>query len=206
MRMGLREANQNFSKAIKAIKSGRAIVLTERGKPIATITPIRDANRADELQPLRDDGFFIGRQKSGVMSTRLSRSVETDSNREAEVGSGGDLNRNLGSQGGTFTSTRCPISMLCRFARLFAVIATIGSVSLALLQGQSLSFEVASIKLSPPVVPGQAVSKQNRLPFRPIRLSRIAISGSGNSSNSFQPGWIGRLSIGQSSMDDTISI
>ncbi len=40
--MGLREANQNFSKAIKAIKAGKAIVLTERGKPIATITPIVD--------------------------------------------------------------------------------------------------------------------------------------------------------------------
>jgi uncharacterized protein (TIGR03435 family) len=45
-----------------------------------------------------------------------------------------------------------------RSARLSAVFATIGFVSLALLQGQSLSFEVASIKLSPPVVPGQAVS------------------------------------------------
>ena len=71
MRMGLREANQNFSKAIKAIKAGKAIVLTERGKPIATITPIRDASRADELQPLRDDGFFVGRHKSGVMSTKV---------------------------------------------------------------------------------------------------------------------------------------
>ena len=71
MRMGLREANQNFSKAIKAIKSGKAIVLTERGKPIATITPIRDANREDELQPLRDDGFLVGRQKSGVMSAKV---------------------------------------------------------------------------------------------------------------------------------------
>ena len=58
MKMGLREANQNFSKAIKAIKSGKAIVLTERGKPIATITPIVDETKNDELQPLRDE---IGR-------------------------------------------------------------------------------------------------------------------------------------------------
>ena len=70
MRMGLREANQNFSKAIKAIKAGKAIVLTERGKPIATITPIVDErSRDDELQPLRDEGFLIGRQKSGVVRT-----------------------------------------------------------------------------------------------------------------------------------------
>jgi prevent-host-death family protein len=70
MRMGLREANQNFSKAIKAIKSGKAIVLTERGKPIATITPIREA-KSDELQPLRDEGFLVGRQKSGIMSKKV---------------------------------------------------------------------------------------------------------------------------------------
>ena len=67
MKMGLREANQNFSKAIKAIKSGKAIVLTERGKPIATITPIVDETKNDELQPLRDEGFLVGRRKSGVM-------------------------------------------------------------------------------------------------------------------------------------------
>ena len=67
MKMGLREANQNFSKAIKVIKSGRAIVLTERGKPIATITPIVGETKNDELQPLRDEGFLVGRRKSGVM-------------------------------------------------------------------------------------------------------------------------------------------
>ena len=71
MKMGLREANQNFSKAIRAIKSGKAIVLTERGKAIATITPISDdGSRADELQPLRDEGFLIGRQGRGVMATK----------------------------------------------------------------------------------------------------------------------------------------
>jgi prevent-host-death family protein len=70
MKMGLREANQNFSKAIKAIKAGKAIVLTERGKPIAKIMPIVDeSNERDELQTLRDEGFLVGRQKSGVTRT-----------------------------------------------------------------------------------------------------------------------------------------
>jgi prevent-host-death family protein len=68
MKMGLREANQNFSKAIKAIKAGKPIVLTERGKPIATITPIlNEPTGEDELQPLRDEGFLIGRRKSGLV-------------------------------------------------------------------------------------------------------------------------------------------
>ena len=70
MKMGLREANQNFSKAIKFLKSGKVIVLTERGKPVATITPIVDvADERDELQALRDEGFLAGRRKNGPMRT-----------------------------------------------------------------------------------------------------------------------------------------
>lgn len=75
MKMGLREANQNFSKAIKAIKSGKAIVLTERGRPIAKIIPILETDESDELQPLRDEGLLVGRQKSGVMSTKVKPHV-----------------------------------------------------------------------------------------------------------------------------------
>jgi antitoxin (DNA-binding transcriptional repressor) of toxin-antitoxin stability system len=72
MRMGLREANQNFSKAIKAIKSGKVITLTERGKAIATITPIADeTTEGDELQPLRDEGFLVGRRKNGVITAKV---------------------------------------------------------------------------------------------------------------------------------------
>ena len=43
MRLGLREANQNFSKAIKAVREGKEVILTERGKPIAVIKPLKPA-------------------------------------------------------------------------------------------------------------------------------------------------------------------
>jgi prevent-host-death family protein len=43
LRPGLREANQHFSKAIKAVKAGHDVVLTERGKPIAVIKPLEHA-------------------------------------------------------------------------------------------------------------------------------------------------------------------
>ena len=33
MRMGLREANQSFAKAIKAVKAGKEVILTERESP-----------------------------------------------------------------------------------------------------------------------------------------------------------------------------
>jgi prevent-host-death family protein len=40
MNIGLREANQRFSKVIKVVRSGEEVTLTERGRPIARIIPI----------------------------------------------------------------------------------------------------------------------------------------------------------------------
>jgi prevent-host-death family protein len=40
MRLGLRDANQKFSAAMKAVRAGEEIVLTERGRPIAVIAPL----------------------------------------------------------------------------------------------------------------------------------------------------------------------
>src|SRR5690242_12632329 len=40
MRVGLREANRNFSRLIRAVRQGTEVVLTERGRPIARLTPI----------------------------------------------------------------------------------------------------------------------------------------------------------------------
>lgn len=49
MRLGLREANQHFSKAIKAVKAGHEVVLTERGKPIAVIKPLQPAETGEAV-------------------------------------------------------------------------------------------------------------------------------------------------------------
>jgi len=43
MRIGLREANQRFSRTMKAVRGGTEVVLTERGKPIALIKPLHGA-------------------------------------------------------------------------------------------------------------------------------------------------------------------
>jgi prevent-host-death family protein len=43
MKLGLREANQHFSKAIKAVRAGKEVVLTERGRPIAAIKPVKQS-------------------------------------------------------------------------------------------------------------------------------------------------------------------
>jgi len=100
--MGLREANQNFSKAIKAIKAGKTIVLTERGAPIATIQPIGGrASEQDELRLLRDEGFLVQRDLSRSRSAAkplripgisLSKSLRTERDEE---GTGFSLHRAL---------------------------------------------------------------------------------------------------------------
>jgi len=45
MRIGLREANQRFSRVVKAVKAGEEVVLTERERPIAVITPLPATGR-----------------------------------------------------------------------------------------------------------------------------------------------------------------
>ena len=47
MRIGLREANQRFSRIVKAVKSGEEVVLTERGKPVALMMPLPDTDRGE---------------------------------------------------------------------------------------------------------------------------------------------------------------
>lgn len=59
MKLGLREANQHFSKAIKAVRAGRDVVLTDRGQPIAIIKAIRSDNPDQAaLQAMVADGLI----------------------------------------------------------------------------------------------------------------------------------------------------
>lgn len=68
MRMGLREANQQFSKAIRAVKAGKEVVLTERGKPIAVIKPInREESPEATIRGLETEGLLRPALKRGPM-------------------------------------------------------------------------------------------------------------------------------------------
>lgn len=59
MRMGLREANQKFSKAIRAVREGEQVILTERGKPIAVISPLRGKGSVDStIRKLEQSGLL----------------------------------------------------------------------------------------------------------------------------------------------------
>jgi prevent-host-death family protein len=68
MRLGLREANQHFSKAIKAVKAGKEVVLTERGKAIAVIKPIaREETLEAKIRRLEAEGLLRPALKRGPM-------------------------------------------------------------------------------------------------------------------------------------------
>jgi prevent-host-death family protein len=76
MRLGLREANQQFSKAIKAVKGGKEVVLTERGKPIAVIKPLPEPDAVEAaLDRLVSAGLLRRATKRGPMPPRKPRRV-----------------------------------------------------------------------------------------------------------------------------------
>ena len=76
MRLGLREANQKFSKAIRAVRAGKEVVLTERGRPIAVIKPIKDEDTQDAaLRAMADEGLVTLPSRRGPMPVPRWRPV-----------------------------------------------------------------------------------------------------------------------------------
>lgn len=77
MRLGLREANQQFSKAIKAVRAGKEVVLTERGQPIAVIKPIKgDHFEEAALQAMADEGLVTPAARRGPTPAPRWRAVK----------------------------------------------------------------------------------------------------------------------------------
>lgn len=68
MRIGLREANRNFSKAVKAVKAGEEVVLTESGKPIAVLRPFPEPESGQAaMRRLAAAGLMRPAAKAGPM-------------------------------------------------------------------------------------------------------------------------------------------
>ena len=86
--MGLREANQRFSAAVKAVKAGKEVVLTERGRPIAVIKPLRQSQDIEgRIRELEAAGLLKAAIQPGPMTplvprrlrgAPLARTVEED--------------------------------------------------------------------------------------------------------------------------------
>ena len=70
MRLGLRDANQKFSQAIKAVRQGKEVILTDRGKPFAVIKSLEPAKDEEALiRRLEGKGILRAATKRGPMPT-----------------------------------------------------------------------------------------------------------------------------------------
>ena len=70
MEVGLREANQAFSRIMKAVRRGEEVLVTERGKPLARIVPMRPLGAAEGMvQRLEASGFL----RAATKPTRMRR-------------------------------------------------------------------------------------------------------------------------------------
>jgi len=49
MRMGLREANQRFSAAVKVVRAGGEVILTDRGKPLAILRSLSPKSSSEQM-------------------------------------------------------------------------------------------------------------------------------------------------------------
>lgn len=76
MQIGLREANQQFSRLVKAVRGGREVLLTERGRPLAVLRPIRNGDKATAaIQRLEAAGFLRPAGKRAGLPTWKPRPV-----------------------------------------------------------------------------------------------------------------------------------
>lgn len=68
MEVGLRDANQRFSKIMKAVRGGEEVLLTERGKPLARIVPVHPAGQPETaVRRLEATGFLRAAAKPQPM-------------------------------------------------------------------------------------------------------------------------------------------
>jgi prevent-host-death family protein len=83
-RIGLREANQQFARVIRAVRRGESVTLLDRDRPIAVITPLR--SRTSMIERLAAEGLLIAAPKPGLLPPcrpvhvggGLSRAVSED--------------------------------------------------------------------------------------------------------------------------------
>jgi prevent-host-death family protein len=69
-RVGLREANIHFAKYIKKVKEGKKILLTDRGKPFAIVSPVvkKEEPIEERLRLMEERGIL--KRAAGKMKLR----------------------------------------------------------------------------------------------------------------------------------------
>ncbi|MFI6827796.1 type II toxin-antitoxin system Phd/YefM family antitoxin [Kribbella sp. NPDC050241] len=75
--IGLRELNQNPSKAVARVRAGETIVVTDRGRPVLRLVPEKE--RPGTLQHMIDSGEVTPPTELGMPDLMLELAPELDS-------------------------------------------------------------------------------------------------------------------------------
>jgi prevent-host-death family protein len=64
-RFGLRAANQQFARLVRAVRHGEDVLLLDRGEPFAVVKPLRRAEGA--LERLEGKGLLVRARRAGTL-------------------------------------------------------------------------------------------------------------------------------------------
>ena len=67
---GVREARQDLTSLLDDVRKGREVVITERGRPVARLVPVKSEKAFPDLKKVR--------LKSSAINPRLSQAVLDD--------------------------------------------------------------------------------------------------------------------------------
>jgi prevent-host-death family protein len=76
MKLGLREANQEFSKLVRAVRAGQEVVLTDRGKAIAVVKPLERIGWEKAFEAMVAEGFVRPAERKGPMKVSRFRPLK----------------------------------------------------------------------------------------------------------------------------------
>jgi antitoxin (DNA-binding transcriptional repressor) of toxin-antitoxin stability system len=85
MKLGLREANQQFSRIVRAIRAGREVVLTDRGEAIAVVKPLERRGREKAFQAMVAEGLIRPSRRRGPMKVSRFRALKVTGRPVAET-------------------------------------------------------------------------------------------------------------------------
>jgi prevent-host-death family protein len=76
MKLGLREANQEFSRVVRAVRAGQEVVFTDRGEAIAVLTPLTGSGPERAFQAMVAEGFVQPARPRGPMKVSRFRPLK----------------------------------------------------------------------------------------------------------------------------------
>lgn len=62
LRIGVRDAKANLSQLLRDVKDGREVVITEYGRPVARVVPVRDLSLPDWLAEMKSRGEIVSQK------------------------------------------------------------------------------------------------------------------------------------------------